>query len=145
MQDVNEAAEIISSTADTDANIIFGTTIDETLKDEVKVTVIATGFDENRTRYTQFTGAQSIRPQQLQEMPQQTQPAQQAPQAPQQQPSPSQGIPVLNTFMRGAEQPVSQQPPQQVLPVQNQVSETNDDFSVEDDEFDIPAFLRQKK
>lgn len=43
--EVNEAAEIISSAADSTANIIFGAVIDEALGDEVRVTVVATGFD----------------------------------------------------------------------------------------------------
>jgi cell division protein FtsZ len=43
--EVNEAAEIIRETAHPDANIIFGAVIDETLADEVRVTVVATGFD----------------------------------------------------------------------------------------------------
>ncbi len=43
--EVNEAAEVISSAADSNCNIIFGAVIDESIKDEVKVTVIATGFD----------------------------------------------------------------------------------------------------
>lgn len=43
--EVNEAAEIIASVADPDANIIFGAVIDENLEDEIRVTVIATGFD----------------------------------------------------------------------------------------------------
>src|ERR687895_1647758 len=43
--EVNEAAEIIHSAADSNANIIFGSVIDESLTDEVRVTVIATGFD----------------------------------------------------------------------------------------------------
>ena len=43
--EVNEAAEIIRETAHPDANIIFGAVIDETLSDEVRVTVVATGFD----------------------------------------------------------------------------------------------------
>jgi len=42
--EVNEAAEIIASAADGNANIIFGAVIDEALADEVRVTVIATGF-----------------------------------------------------------------------------------------------------
>jgi cell division protein FtsZ len=46
--EVNEAAEIIQSAADTNANIIFGSVIDEGLSDEVRVTVIATGFDRGR-------------------------------------------------------------------------------------------------
>ena len=44
LYEVNEAAEIIAEAADPDANFIFGAVIDEALKDEVRVTVIATGF-----------------------------------------------------------------------------------------------------
>lgn len=43
--EVNEAAEIIARAADPEANIIFGAVIDEKCEDEVRVTVIATGFD----------------------------------------------------------------------------------------------------
>ncbi|MBX6350285.1 MAG: cell division protein FtsZ [Clostridia bacterium] len=43
--EVNEAAEIIAQAADPEANIIFGAVIDENMKDEIRVTVIATGFD----------------------------------------------------------------------------------------------------
>ncbi|SKC78800.1 cell division protein FtsZ [Maledivibacter halophilus] len=43
--EVNEAAEIVSQAADADANIIFGAVIDESLKDELRITVIATGFE----------------------------------------------------------------------------------------------------
>src|SRR6476659_1223030 len=43
--EINEAAEIVSSAADQNANIIFGAVIDEALADQVRVTVIATGFD----------------------------------------------------------------------------------------------------
>src|ERR1700710_271199 len=46
--EVNEAAEIIASAADANANIIFGAVIDESLADEIRVTVIATGFDRAR-------------------------------------------------------------------------------------------------
>ena len=43
--EVNEAAEIIHGVAHPDANIIFGSVIDETMGDEVRVTVIAAGFE----------------------------------------------------------------------------------------------------
>jgi cell division protein FtsZ len=46
--EVNEAAEIISSASAADSNIIFGAVIDEGMGDEVRVTVIATGFDTSR-------------------------------------------------------------------------------------------------
>jgi cell division protein FtsZ len=42
--EVNEAAEVVTSAADQNANVIFGAVIDDALKDEVRVTVIATGF-----------------------------------------------------------------------------------------------------
>jgi len=50
MSEVDEAAKIISQAADADANIIFGATIDESMIDQVRVTVIATGFDETRLK-----------------------------------------------------------------------------------------------
>ena len=45
LMEVNEAAQVISEMVDPNANIIFGAVIDESLKDEVRITVIATGFD----------------------------------------------------------------------------------------------------
>lgn len=54
MQEVNEASEIIKTAADADAKIIFGATIDETMVDQIKITVIATGFDETRQRLKQM-------------------------------------------------------------------------------------------
>jgi len=53
LAEVNEASTIIQSAAHEDANIIFGAVLDEKMKDEVKITVIATGFKEtirNRDR-----------------------------------------------------------------------------------------------
>lgn len=46
--EINEASELIRNQIDADANIIFGAGIDETLKDEIKITVIGTGFDNRR-------------------------------------------------------------------------------------------------
>ncbi|OIO96627.1 MAG: cell division protein FtsZ [Anaerolineae bacterium CG2_30_64_16] len=45
LYEVNEAAEIIRRTADPDANIIFGAVVDPDMKDGIRITVIATGFD----------------------------------------------------------------------------------------------------
>lgn len=55
MSEVNQASEIIARSADADANIIFGATIDKTLIDQVKITVIATGFDETRQRLRELS------------------------------------------------------------------------------------------
>jgi cell division protein FtsZ len=48
--EINEAAEVVQSAAEPGANIIFGSVIDEGMGDEVRVTVIATGFDHGRAR-----------------------------------------------------------------------------------------------
>lgn len=48
--EINEAAAIVTEAADADANIIFGAVIDETLGEEIRVTVIATGFEQKRSR-----------------------------------------------------------------------------------------------
>ncbi len=48
--EVNEAAEVVTGHADSNANVIFGAVIDDSLKDEVRVTVIATGFGGGRAR-----------------------------------------------------------------------------------------------
>jgi len=52
MYEIDEAAKAITEAADPDANIIFGAIIDEAMQGEVKITVIATGFesDSNRTQ-----------------------------------------------------------------------------------------------
>lgn len=52
--EVNEAADIVAEAADPDANIIFGAVIDENLQDEVRVTVIATGFDHRASERKQI-------------------------------------------------------------------------------------------
>ncbi len=45
--EINEAANLVQQAADSEANIIFGAGIDNSLKDEVRITVIATGFEKN--------------------------------------------------------------------------------------------------
>ncbi|MEK7533726.1 MAG: cell division protein FtsZ [Patescibacteria group bacterium] len=54
MSEVDEAAKIIAQSADPDANIIFGATIDEAMRDQIKITVIATGFDQTRQTLKEF-------------------------------------------------------------------------------------------
>jgi cell division protein FtsZ len=48
--EVNEAAEVVTGAADQNANVIFGAVIDESIRDEIRVTVIATGFGPHRPR-----------------------------------------------------------------------------------------------
>jgi cell division protein FtsZ len=61
--EINEAAQLVSNSAAVDANIIFGAVIDDALGDEVRVTVIAAGLDENRNgRVGAGTSASSADP-----------------------------------------------------------------------------------
>jgi cell division protein FtsZ len=55
LAEVNEAASVISSIADPEANIIFGSVIDDTLEDQIKITVIATGFDSRYRKEARTT------------------------------------------------------------------------------------------
>ncbi len=65
LMETSEAAEIIRAAADEDAEIIYGTSIDESLGEEVKITLIATGFDDADPGYGQrgFTPQMTYAPQ----------------------------------------------------------------------------------
>ncbi len=54
MHEVDEAARIVSEAADPDANIIFGATIDESMSGQLKITVVATGFDADVNSFDSF-------------------------------------------------------------------------------------------
>lgn len=57
MKEINEAAKVIGAATSLDANIIFGAAIDPSLQDQIKITVIATGFNQEaqlRNRLTQI-------------------------------------------------------------------------------------------
>jgi cell division protein FtsZ len=110
MTEVDEAAKIISSAADPDANIIFGATIDESMHDQIRITVVATGFDQTKQRLQQFVSTPTPM-QPIEETPQQ-------PSQPQQNPQP---------FINNSS---------------NQT--TQEKKNEEEDEWDIPAFLRQR-
>lgn len=94
MAEVDEAAKLIAASVDTDANIIFGATIDEQMVDQVKITVVATGFDEAKMRLKEL----SVKEEQMQKTD--------------------------TTYSRGSMTP---------------------SMGGEEDEWDIPSFLRQGK
>ncbi len=81
--EVNQAAAIIRDTAHPDANMIFGAVIDETLGDEIRITVIATGFERGLTR-------RQVLQQQYNNRPTNTQPTNPPPSPPVQQSQPAQ-------------------------------------------------------
>lgn len=65
MYEIDEAAKAITEAADADANIIFGAIIDEAMQGEVKITVIATGFESEHTRVTRAPISRETRPQDI--------------------------------------------------------------------------------
>jgi len=57
IQEINDAADLVANAVDSEANIIFGTVVDESLGDQVRITVIATGFtDSNVSRQDDLFG-----------------------------------------------------------------------------------------
>ncbi len=107
MAEIDEAASIIAKTADPDADIIFGAVVDEKMLDKIKITLIATKFDENKLKLFKFTNREDEDKSALEQE--------------------------IDEELK-EEEPVAeenQDPPQQ-------------QFEGDDDEFDIPAFLRRK-
>ncbi|WNS79801.1 cell division protein FtsZ [Domibacillus sp. DTU_2020_1001157_1_SI_ALB_TIR_016] len=114
LYEVQEAADIVSSASDQDVNMIFGSVINENLKEEIVVTVIATGFKE-----VPGEAGQQVRPGLGQVKPQPSQPASQ-----QQQPK--------SRELKREDAPAPEQPMRQ----HQQPSA--------DDTLDIPTFLRNR-
>ena len=148
MREIQEAASLVQEQAHEDANIIFGASIDETLGENVKVTVIATGFDTAERQATMESGnAQrvSISPQTIQsaiQRPSYTQPIQMRPQAPVEQ------VPAISTrrpqHAQEARATVAQQ--QQRAPISRErATSSSDSFPNFDNEWDVPAFQRKQR
>lgn len=123
MYELDEAARIISSAADPDANVIFGSVIKDDMSDQVRITVVATGFDETQARLTKF--ARPMEPGARMEGV----------------------IAEPRGGMMNEQKEERQSPPEDTArsvfsapqPV-NQVPEEKDEFG---DDFEIPAFLRK--
>jgi len=62
LYEVNQAAEIIKETADPNANLIFGAVVDESMGEEMRITVIATGFGQLRTARPRFGNEGAAKP-----------------------------------------------------------------------------------
>jgi cell division protein FtsZ len=115
MTEVDEAAKIISAAADPDANIIFGATIDETMHDQIRITVVATGFDQTKQRLQQFVIEQT----------------------------PTHNI-GSNTMISEDPRKAAQQVAQSSQNNNNANQPTNNNDTSPEDEWDIPAFLRHR-
>jgi cell division protein FtsZ len=119
--EVNEASSLITEEADDDAEIIFGSVIDENLKDEVRVTVIATGFNPVAAVTAEGTTASASRTESVVET---AQPAMQM--------SPTQGTPVQKKDVMNSD-----------LKSARQLAREIGKRFFETEEYDIPTFLRR--
>ncbi len=136
--EVNEAAAIIKESAHPEVNLIFGAQIDENMGDEVRITVIATGFEQSRVK-TRMDAQNVLRPPTNTQRPQTMQHNNQ-PIRPMQ--------PVQNQPPVQQPQPPIQNQPPQVRPGQPPQRPTQDSFTTrvyDEDDMDIPPFLRPKK
>lgn len=128
MAEVDEAARIISESADADANIIFGATINERLSDQMRITVVATGFDEMRSRLGRMVSPPKIQAPSPQGI------VSQAPQEPQ--------VTFPGAIFRP--KPISQSPSQtQTQTVTNNETDNGKEKDEWGEKFEVPAFLRQ--
>ncbi|WP_288798155.1 cell division protein FtsZ [uncultured Arsenicicoccus sp.] len=109
--EINEAARLVQEAAHPEANIIFGSVIDDALGDEVRVTVIAAGFDGGDPQPRREEPLPQSQPQRPLPQSQPQRPAQQQPQRPVQQPVQQRPAP---------QQPQQQQPQQQPQQAQQQ-------------------------
>lgn len=76
IQEISDAADVVANAVDPEANIIFGTVVDESLGDQVRITVIATGFsDSNVNRQDELFAAQQSQSKAAASEPQRTAPA----------------------------------------------------------------------
>ena len=139
MMEVSEAARIISSLADEDAKIIFGAVIDERLKDELKVTIVATAFNDQERPANDFspveTPAQSYIPHNFakkEEDRKRTEVKEETKEA-------------KNTSLNFSWFEKKEKAEAKVEPVQSavkpQIKKTDDE---EDEELSVPAFIRKK-
>ncbi len=114
MYEVDEAARIISQSADPEANIIYGNVIREDMTDQVRITVIATGFDETQARLSKLNEPSTIHT-----------------------PSPIQGV--VSERVEEKEEDDEDTGDQDKIKSLRDIDE-QDEFSKD---FDIPAFLRK--
>jgi len=122
MTEVDEAAKIIASAADPDANIIFGATIDENMSDGLRITVVATGFDQNKQQLQQFVGPTNRWMEERKQQQEQQQ----------QQHNNSSVLP--NPFVQSGNNTLNG----------NINKQNTEPQKTDEEEWDIPAFLRQK-
>lgn len=131
MHEIDQAAKVITRNIDPEAKVKFGAVIDETLGDEVRITVIATGFDEANRRQSPLQMVMDPEPKQTFT------------------PKPEPQMPPVMEVRRPLFAPKPE--PQPVVPPHVSVTPDHDLLqpaptaqTAADDELDIPAFIRKK-
>jgi len=119
MHEVAEAAKVITGSADEDAKVIFGANVDEEMKDSIRITVVATGFESRERRSVAAQGAMEV---------------------------PSQGTWAPNSFVKEEEEKpepkrIKNKPKREKEPAPAPASKKIEE---EDDDLEIPAFIRKK-
>ena len=131
MHEVDEAGRLITKSVHPDARIIFGAVIDENLQDEVRITVVATGFDDSAIRTPAIRSSLSAAASMFDD-------AYRTPVEPVRT-TPS---PVINRSKPDEQEEVRQAPIMVSSPHLNGIEEEEPDKKEE--ELDIPAFIRRK-
>jgi cell division protein FtsZ len=134
LHEVNEAVSMAQAAADVEANIIFGSVVDERMADEVKITVIATGFSPKEVM------ARPVQPRQVALPVAVARPA-----APPPQPRPAEAPAAAAPAQAPAvARPTAAAPrPAPAAPRQPRVRDPKGYQPLADDQYDIPAFLRR--
>jgi len=149
MKEIQEAASLVQEQAHEDANIIFGASIDETLGENVKVTVIATGFDgaEREAAVEAMAGRSSFIPQTISSAPPRSRAAaalarnsSESASAPARRPAPSQP-----GAMRADGRPDSRAMASALVPRSAPRVAVQDGFPSLDHDWDVPAFQRKPR
>jgi len=115
--EVNEAAAIIKETAHPDVNLIFGAVIDENMGEEIRITVIATGFEQTRVTKRRVASKPAVKPR------------------PAPRPAPQPVAPEAEQQQSGS------------VPAQTEPRKAEEEFTsrvYDTDDLDIPAFLRRR-
>jgi cell division protein FtsZ len=140
--EINEAASLVQESAHSDANIIFGTVIDDSLGDEVRVTVIAAGFDANSgNRKPIIIGEATTGPATATATP--VAPAVEVPQAVPAAPAPPPPtVSTTHTFAPVSAGQVTGSPLFEPLTPVSARTNGSSPFGDEDDDVDVPPFMR---
>ncbi|MGL5642317.1 MAG: cell division protein FtsZ [Paraclostridium sp.] len=117
--EINEASTLVQESCDSEANIIFGATIKEDLKDDLVITVIATGFEDGQDMELDFNRNNGMNQNQGFQQPN-----------------------MNNNINRETQRPVMQETKKEEEPVAKQSTSSS---YIENDDMEIPTFLRRRR